>query len=82
MFKKLKLWLFPASVDGFNYNAVDKDGDGLVQEGTQFERRVTVVKKTTKKAAAPKKKVVKKTAPAKKTAPVKKTAPKKTTKKK
>lgn len=82
MLKKLKLWLFPAEVKGFNYNAVDKDGDGLVQEGTQFERKVTVVKKTTKKAAAPKKKVVKKTAPAKKTAPVKKTAPKKTTKKK
>ena len=82
MFNKLKLWLFPASVKGFNYNAVDKDGDGLVQEGTQFERRVTVVKKTTKKAAAPKKKVVKKAEPVKKTAPAKKTAPKKTTKKK
>jgi hypothetical protein len=82
MFKKLKLWLFPAEVKGFSYNAVDKDGDGLVQEGTQFERRVTVVKKTTKKAAAPKKKVVKKAEPVKKTAPAKKTAPKKTTKKK
>jgi len=82
MLNKLKLWLFPASVKGFNYNAVDKDGDGLVQEGTQFERRVTVVKKTTKKAAAPKKKVVKKAEPVKKTAPAKKTAPKKTTKKK
>ena len=83
MFNKLKLWLFPTLVNGFNYNAVDKDGDGLVQEGTQFERKVTVVKKTTKKAAAaPKKKVVKKTEPAKKSAPVKKTAPKKTTKKK
>ena len=82
MFNKLKLWLFPALVKGFDINAVDKDGDGLVQEGTQFERKVTVVKKTAKKAAAPKKKVVKKTEPAKKTAPVKKTAPKKTTKKK
>jgi len=81
MLKKLKLWLFPAEVKGFNYNAEDKDGDGLVQEGTRFERKVTVVKKTAKKPAA-KKKVVKKTAPAKKTAPVKKTAPKKTTKKK
>lgn len=82
MLKKLKVWLFPTLVKGFEYNAVDKDGDGLVQEGTQFERKVTVVKKATKKAAAPKKKVVKKTEPAKKTAPVKKTAPKKTTKKK
>lgn len=83
MLNKLKLFLFPALVKGFDINAADKDGDGLVQEGTQFERKVTVVKKTTKKAAtAPKKKVVKKTAPAKKTAPVKKTAPKKTTKKK
>ncbi len=75
MFEKLKLWLFPASIKGFSYNAVDKDGDGLVQEGTQFERRVTVVKKTAKKPAAKKK------APVKKTAPAKKTAPKKTTKK-
>ena len=58
MFNKLKLWLFPASVKGFDYNAVDRDGDGLVQEGTRFERRVTVVKKT---------------APAKKTAPKKTT---------
>lgn len=82
MFKKFKLWLFQAQVDAFNLNAVDKDGDGLVQEGTQFERKVTVVKKTAKKAAAPKKKVVKKTEPAKKPAPAKKTAPKKTTKKK
>jgi hypothetical protein len=84
MFNKLKLWLFPALVEGFNFDAVDKDGDGLVQEGTQFERKVTPVKKTVKKAAkkaaAPaKKKVVKKTEPAKKTAP-KKTV-KKTTKK-
>jgi hypothetical protein len=81
MLKKLKLWLFPAEVKGFNYNAVDKDGDGLVQEGTQFERKVTVVKKTAKKPAAKKKAPVKKS-PVKKTAPAKKTAPKKTTKKK
>ena len=81
MLNKLKLWLFPASVKGFNYNAVDRDGDGLVQEGTQFERRVTVVKKTAKKPAAKKKAPAKKS-PVKKTAPAKKTAPKKTTKKK
>ncbi len=82
MLNKLKQFLFPAEVKGFNYNAVDKDGDGLVQEGTRFERKVTVVKKTTKKAAAPKNKVEKKAEPVKKTAPAKKTAPKKTTKKK
>jgi hypothetical protein len=81
MFNKLKLWLFPASVKGFDYNAVDKDGDGLVQEGTRFERKVTVVKKTAKKPAAKKKSPAKKS-PVKKTAPAKKTAPKKTTKKK
>ena len=75
MWKKLKLWLFPTEVEGFNYNAVDRDGDGKIQEGTPFERKVTVVKKTTKKAAAPKKKT-----PVKKS-PVKKTAPKKTVKK-
>jgi len=81
MFNKLKLWLFPASVKGFDYNAVDRDGDGLVQEGTRFERKVTVVKKTAKKPAAKKKSPAKKS-PVKKTAPAKKTAPKKTTKKK
>jgi hypothetical protein len=73
MWNKLKKWLFP---EEFKYNALDRDGDGLVQEGSPFERKVTVVKKTTKKAAAPKKK-----APVKKTTPAKKTAPKKTTKK-
>jgi len=81
MFNKLKIWLFPASVKGFDYNAVDRDGDGLVQEGTRFERKVTVVKKTAKKPAAKKKAPAKKS-PVKKTAPAKKTAPKKTTKKK
>ena len=76
MFDKLKKWLFPTQEE-FKYNALDRDGDGLVQEGTPFERKVTVVKKTTKKAAAPKNNT-----PVKKTAPAKKTAPKKTTKKK
>lgn len=74
MWKKLKLWLFPTEVEGFNYNAIDRDGDGKVQEGTPFERKVTVVKKTAKKPAAKKK------TPAKKS-PAKKTAPKKTVKK-
>jgi len=27
---------------GFNLNAIDRDNDGLVQEGTRFERRVKV----------------------------------------
>ena len=77
MWKKLKLWLFPTEVEGFNYNAVDRDGDGKVQEGTPFERKVTVVKKASAKKPAAKKK-----APAKKTAPVKKTVKKSTPKKK
>lgn len=88
MLNKLKLFLFPALVRGLDINAVDKDGDGLVQEGTPFERRVTVVKKTAKKAPAKKaaaKKVVKKTAkkaPAKKKAAEKKPVSKKNTKNK
>jgi len=76
MWKKFKLWLFPTEVEGFKFDAIDRDGDGKIQEGSPFERKVTVVKKTTKKAAAPKKK-----SPVKKTTPAKKTAPKKTTKK-
>jgi hypothetical protein len=34
---------------GYNENARDRDGDGLVQEGTPFERPAPV--KTTKKKA-------------------------------
>lgn len=66
---------------GYNPNAIDRDGDGIVQEGTIWERPAPkkVVKKTVaKKAPAKKKSPVKKTA--KKA--VKKTAKKKTTKKK
>ena len=73
MWKKLKLWLFPTEVKGFNYNAIDKDNDGLVQEGTPFERKVTVV--ATKKKPAAKKKAPAKKSPAKK--PVKKSTKKK-----
>ena len=74
MWKKLKLWLFPTEVEGYNYNAIDRDGDGKVQEGTPFERKVeTTVKKTVKKA--PVKKAPAKKSPAKKT--VKKSTPKK-----
>ncbi len=84
MLKKIKSWLFPTSYDGFKYDAIDRDGDGVIQEGTKFERKVDVVKKTAKKApvkkaAVKKKPVAKKVAkkaPAKK-APVKKAAKKK-----
>lgn len=75
MWKKLKLWLFPTEVEGFKFDAVDRDNDGLIQEGTPFERKVTVVKKAAKKSPAKKK------APAKKS-PAKKTVKKSTTKKK
>ena len=76
MWNKLKQFLFPTEVEGFKFDAVDRDGDGKIQEGTPFERKVEVMTKTTKKAAAPKKK-----APVKKTAPAKKTTEKKTVKK-
>lgn len=74
MLKRIKLWLFPTEVEGFKFDAVDRDNDGLIQEGTSFERRVTVVKKTAKKSPAKKKAPAKKS-PAKKT--VKKSTPKK-----
>ena len=75
MWKKLKLWLFPTEVEGFKFDAVDRDNDGLVQEGTPFERKVTVVKKAAKKSPAKKKAPAKKS-PAKKKAPAKKTVKK------
>ena len=74
MLKRIKLWLFHTEVEGFKFDAVDRDNDGLIQEGTPFERRVTVVKKTAKKSPAKKKAPAKKS-PAKKT--VKKSTPKK-----
>lgn len=74
---KIKAWLFPLSVEGFKLDAEDKDNDGLVQEGTPFEREVKVVKK-----AAAKKKPATKKAPAKKTPAAKKTTVKKTAPKK
>ena len=82
MLKKIKSWLFPTSYDVFKLDAIDKDGDGKVQEGTPFERKVVVkkavkkapAKKVAKKAPAKKKPVVKKVA---KKAPAKKTAKKK-----
>lgn len=84
MLNKLKLFFFPALVKGWDVNAIDRDGDGLVQEDTPFERKVTVVRKATAKKAPVKKAAAKKTtakkSPAKKTA-VKKTTAKKTVKK-
>jgi hypothetical protein len=86
MFNKLKVFLFPASVKGYSYNPIDRDGDGIVQEGTPFERKinssvvVTKKKTTAKKVArkAPvKKKAVAKKAPAKKKSTTKKVSKKK-----
>jgi len=81
MWKKFKLWLFPTEVEGFKFDAIDRDGDGKIQEGSPFERKVTVMKKAPAKKAAAKKTPVKK-APVKKTAPTKKTVKKSTPKKK
>lgn len=79
MFDKLKKWLFPSEAEGFKFDAIDRDGDGKIQEGTPFERKVTIVKKAaTKKAPAKKKPAA--TKPAAKPAakkPVKKTTKKK-----
>ena len=74
MFKKIAMFLFPAAYVGLKIDAVDRDGDGLVQEGTPFERKITVTKKAVKKAPA--KKAVVKKAVVKKAAPVKKAAKK------
>lgn len=68
----IKIGIIPAP-QGFKYNPVDIDKDGLVQEGTPFERPVSHVK------VVEKKKPVKK-APVKKAA-VKKAAAKKPVKK-
>jgi hypothetical protein len=32
----------PAQEPGFNENATDRDGDGLVQDGTKYERPAPV----------------------------------------
>jgi len=58
----IKIGLIPAP-KGFKYNPLDKDGDGIVQEGTPFERSVNVkvvAKKTPIKKAAKKAPVKKK----------------------
>lgn len=74
MWKKIKNWFFPKPVEQFKFDAVDRDGDGIVQEGSPFERKVVVVKKAAKKSP-PKKKAPVKKAPVKK--PVKKNTKKK-----
>jgi hypothetical protein len=40
---------------GFKLKTKDADGDGWIQEGTKFERRVNPVKKTAKKSTPRKK---------------------------
>lgn len=42
---------FP-SPKGYNPNAIDADGDGIVQEGTPFERPVKKAKKAVKEVVA------------------------------
>ena len=39
----------PAPEPGFNENASDRDGDGLVQDGTKFERPAPTSKSSKKK---------------------------------
>ncbi len=80
-YERFKAWLFMTQVEAYNPIAKDKDGDGLVQEGTAFERKVAPVKKAAAKKKAPAKKAVAKKAPAKK-APAKKVAKKTAPKKK
>lgn len=69
---------------GYNPNAVDRDGDGIVQEGTKWERPEGTVKVIPAKKAPAKKAPAKKTStataakkPAAKKPAAKKAAPKK-----
>lgn len=66
---------------GYNPKAKDSDGDGIVQEGTKWERPAATVKVVPAKKAPAKKTSTAKKAPAKKApakkAPAKKAAPKK-----
>jgi hypothetical protein len=39
----------PAPEPGFNENATDRDGDGLIQDGTKFERPSSTSKTPKKK---------------------------------
>ena len=45
---------------GYNPEAVDRDGDGIIQEGTKYARLADVKAKRPVKKAAPKKKAAKK----------------------
>ena len=56
-----RLGLFLGLTEGYKANAVDRDKDGIVQEGTKSERPVAkkkapAKKPAAKKSAAPKKK--------------------------
>jgi hypothetical protein len=57
---------------GYKPDAKDNDGDGIVQEGTRWERPAGTVKIIPAKEKAPVKKAAAKKAPAKKAAPKKK----------
>jgi hypothetical protein len=49
-----RLGLFLGVTQGYKANAVDRDGDGIVQEGTPSERPVAKKKAPAKKAPAKK----------------------------
>jgi hypothetical protein len=56
-----RLGVFLGVSEGYKANAIDRDGDGVVQEGTKSERPVAkkkapAKKPAAKKPAAPKKK--------------------------
>jgi hypothetical protein len=44
-----RLQLFLGLTEGYKANTVDRDGDGIVQEGTKSERPVAKKKPTTPK---------------------------------
>ena len=72
LYNRFVAWLL---MTGYQADAVDRDNDGLVQEGTPYERKVSTMKKPAAKKKAPVKKAPAKKAPAKKT--VKKSTKKK-----
>jgi hypothetical protein len=50
-----RLKLFLGLTKGYKHNPIDRDGDGIVQEGTPNERKVAPAKKpAAKKKAVPK----------------------------
>jgi len=50
-----RLGLFLGLTEGYKANAIDRDKDGVVQEGTKSERPVAKKKAPAKKPTAPKK---------------------------